>query len=345
MLRFELNCLDREQEEEMRQLILAAALTATMGWAGEAQERLPDVASGLAVPQNKGYAVERIGDGLYFVTDGFYTTMFMTTGAGTIVVDAPPTLGEKMIAAVRETTEEPIRWVIYSHAHADHIGAAGIYPKDATIIAHSATAARLARANDPGRPVPYGTFVGGKPVPMPTVTFDNDYELKAGNGTLMLSYRGSDHMPGNIYIFAPQQRVLMQVDVIFPGWTPFKDLAIAEDILGYVKSHDTILSYPFEKMVTGHWSRTATRQDVETQRDYIHDIEKNAATALKSVDFYGLAGRVGTQNLARLFDTYLSEVARKCADLTLDAWQDRLGGVEVWTQGHCGQVINALRVD
>jgi hypothetical protein len=56
-------------------------------------------------------------------------------------------------------------------------------------------------------------------------------------------------------------------------------------------------------MVTGHWNRYATPRDVETQRDYIHDIERNAATAHKSVDFYGIAGRISTQNLARLFDT------------------------------------------
>ena len=98
-------------------------------------------------------------------------------------------------------------------------------------------------------------------------------------------------------------------------------------------------------MVTGHWNRYATRQDVETQRDYIHDIERNAVAALKSVDFYGVASRIGTQNLARLFDTYLNEVAQKCADATVENWKARLAGVDVWTNRHCQQIINALRVD
>jgi len=269
----------------------------------------------------------------------------MTTGAGTIVVDAPPSLGDKMLRAVRDVTNEPIRWVVYSHSHADHIGAAGIYPKDAIYIAHKETLARLERANDPRRAAPYGAFVGGQAVPLPTVTFDDQYELKVGNQSLTLSYRGNNHEPGNIYIYAPRQRVLMQVDVIFPGWTPFIDLALAEDITGYIKAHDVILSFPFDKMVTGHWNRYATRQDAETQRDYIHDIERNAVAALKSVDFYGVASRLGTQNLARLFDTYLNEVAQKCADATVENWKARLAGVEVWTSRHCQQIINALRVD
>ena len=329
----------------MRCAICGIILAVVMGHPALGQASLPDAARGMVVPQNKGYAVERIGEGLHLVTDGFYTTMFMTTGEGTIVVDAPPSLGDKMLQAIQDITNEPIKWVVYSHSHADHIGAASMYPKEAIYIAHKETLARLQRTNDTGRVAPYGAFVGGKPVPLPTVTFDDQYELKLGNQSLMLSYRGNNHEPGNIYIYAAQQRVLMQVDVIFPGWTPFKDLAIAEDVTGYIKAHDVILSFPFDKMVTGHWNRYATRQDVETQRDYIHDIEHNAATALKSVDFYGIASRVGTQNLARLFDTYLNEVAQKCADLTLETWKARLAGVEVWTNRHCQQIINALRVD
>ena len=47
---------------------------------------------------------------------------------GVIVVDAPPSIGENILAAIAEVTDEPITHVIYSHSHADHIGAAGIYP-------------------------------------------------------------------------------------------------------------------------------------------------------------------------------------------------------------------------
>jgi hypothetical protein len=59
----------------------------------------------------------------------------------------------------------------------------------------------------------------------------------------------------------------------------------------------------------------------------------------------GVANRLGTQNLARLFDTYLNELAQKCADATVENWKARLAGVEVWTSRHCQQIINALRVD
>src|SRR5258708_863455 len=269
-------------EDVMRCAIWGTMLAVVMGHSAMGQAALPDVARGIAVPANKGYAVEQIGEGLYLVTDGFYTTLFMTTGVRTIVVDARPSLRDKLLRALRHATSEPIRGAVSSDSDADHIGAAGMYPKEAMYVAHKETLARLERTNDIGRVAPYGAFVGGQAVPLPTVTFDDQYELKVGNQSLTLSYRGNNHEPGNIYIYAPRQRVLMQVDVIFPGWTPFKDLAIAEDVTGYIKAHDGILSFPFDKMVTRHLNPYATRQDVETQRGYIHDIESDRGTVSRA---------------------------------------------------------------
>jgi len=306
---------------------------------------LPDAARGVAIPEDKGYFVEEISDGLYWVTEGAYTMMFLTTGMGVIVVDAPPTIGEKILKAISEVTDEPITHVIYSHSHADHIAAASIYPKDAKYIAHEDTRAQLARENKPARRFPFGAFVGGSPVPLPTGTFKNSYTLKVGTQVLELAYHGDDHDPGNIYIYAPRQKVLMKIDIIFPGWTPFKGLAIAEDVPGYFKAHDVILSYDFDNLVSGHWGRLATREDVTVQKEYMRDIEANAAKALQTVDFYAIAEKTGYENFALLFDTYLDAVTQKCADLTEPDWVARLGGADIWTFDHCYEVLESLRVD
>lgn len=227
---------------------------------------VPDAAKGVQIAPDKGYYVKEIADGLYWVTEGAYTSMFLTTGQGVIVVDAPPTIGDKLLKAIAEVTDEPITHVIYSHSHADHISAAGLYPATATYIAHEDTKARLERMSDPNRPAPYGVFVGGSAVPLPTVTFADSYTLKVGNQTLELAYRGDDHEPGNIYVYAPKQKVLLKIDIVFPGWTPFIDLAVSEDTLGYLKAHDIILSYDFDWLVSGHFGRLATREDVEVQK-------------------------------------------------------------------------------
>ena len=80
-------------------------------------------AIGPAIPPEKGYVVEEIRGGLYWVTDGSYNTMFMVTDEGVVVIDAPPSIGANYLKAIAEVTDKPINYVIYSHSHLDHIGA------------------------------------------------------------------------------------------------------------------------------------------------------------------------------------------------------------------------------
>lgn len=308
---------------------------------------VPDSAQGPAIPQDKGYLVEEISDGLYWVTEGAYQVMFLTTGEGVIVVDAPPSIGQNVLAAIAEVTDEPITHVVYSHSHADHIGAAGMYPADATYIAHAAAAAQLAEtaANDPDRAPPFGAFLGGGPVPLPTETFTDSYTLEVGDQTLELVYGGINHDPGNIFVYAPKQKVLMLVDVVFPGWVPFKDLALADDVLGYIQAHDQALVFDFDTFIGGHLTRLGTREDVEIAREYVLDVEASAANALQTVDFMAIGQETGFSNPWLLFDTYLDAVAQACADEVVPNWMGRLGGADVFTIDHCWTMMEGLRVE
>jgi glyoxylase-like metal-dependent hydrolase (beta-lactamase superfamily II) len=307
---------------------------------------VPKVAFGPEIPQDKGYLVEEIRDGLYWVTEGAYQIIFLTTGEGVIVVDAPPTIGQNILKAIGDVTSEPITHIIYSHTHADHIGAASLYPSDAIYITHEDTASQLtARMNDPNRPHPFGMFLGGSTVPLPTVTFSDSFTLNVGNQTLELEYRGANHEPGNIFIYAPKQKVLMLVDVIFPGWVPFKSLALAEDVPGFIQAHDEVLSFDFDTFVGGHLNRLGTRQDVELQKEYILDVQTNAAQALQTVDFFAIAQETGFENPWVLFDRYLDAVTQEATDLTVPKWVGRLGGADIFTYDHCFVMIESLRID
>ena len=196
-------------------LSILAIITISLSTSIFAQEnqtkttQLPEAAKGPAIP-TKGYLVEEIRDGLYWVTDGAYNTMFLVTDEGVVAVDAPPTIGNNYLKAIAEVTTKPVTYVIYSHAHIDHIGTAGIFPKNATFIAQQETAAELQRAKSVAK---NASMVP----PIPTITFSKNYTLQIGNQTLKLDYYGVNHLPGNIFIYAPKQKVLMLVDIIFPG--------------------------------------------------------------------------------------------------------------------------------
>ncbi len=293
---------------------------------------LPETAKGPQIDFSKGYLVEEIKDGLYWVTDGAYNTIFLTTGEGVIVVDAPPSIGENYLNAIAEVTEEPITHVIYSHTHIDHIGAASIFPDDAIIISHKDVALELEQRNDPNRPIP-------------EVTFDDEYLLEVGNQSLELKYDGPMHVPGNIFIYAPQQKVLMVVDVIFPGWTPFKDLAMAQDVPAFLDAHDKILEYDFDTYVGGHLTRLGTTEDVKIQQEYFQDIEENAAIANQQVSFMEIGQEVGFENPWLVFQIYADTISQQCTDATVPDWIDRLGGVDLFTYDHCWKISESQRID
>ena len=61
----------------------------------------------------------------------------------------------------------------------------------------------------------------------------------------------------------------MVVDVVYPGWVPFKSFAEAKDVGRYIEAHDQILEYDFEHFVGGHLTRLGTRQDVEIAKEYV----------------------------------------------------------------------------
>lgn len=293
---------------------------------------VPDSALGPQIDFSKGYLVEEISNGLFWVTEGAYQAMFLVTGEGVIVVDAPPSIGSNLLKAIEEVTDQPITHVIYSHTHNDHIGSASMFPEDATIISHKWTAEKLQLRNDPNRPVP-------------SVTFEDTYTLEVGNQTLELEYHGPMHESGNIFIYAPQQKVLMVVDVIFPGWVPFKDLALAENVPFFIHAHDKILEYDFETFIGGHLTRLGTPEDVQIQKEYFDDVQRNAAIANTQVDFMEIAQEVGFENLWLVFQIYADTITQQCTDETVPKWIDRLGGADLFTYDHCWKVSESQRID
>lgn len=302
--------------------------------------QIPETAKGPTIPSEKGYLVQEIGNQLYSVSDGSYNTMFMITDKGVIAVDAPPSLGANYLKAIAEVTDKPITHVIYSHAHIDHIGAANIFPENATFVAQQETANELQRAMN----VAANTSMVP---PVPTITFSNNMTLQLGNQTLQLDYYGNNHLPGNIFIYAPQQKVLMLVDIIFPGWIPFPYLAIAKDTAGFIEAHDIALNnYDFDTIVAGHLTRLGTRADVEVQREFVMDLEKAAGKANQEVLFSEIASQVGRfDNPWLIFTNYIDAVNENCEQTMLPKWKSNLGGAEIFMSTHCFTMTESGRVD
>ena len=294
--------------------------------------------------QSKGFFTREIRDGIYLLTEGWYHTLVIPTSEGTIVIDAPPSIspdfvtGGNLMNGVQEITDTPISHVIYTHHHYDHIGGAHVYPSDGVkVIAQEQTADLLKQANDPDRPVP-------------THTWKDEHSLTLGGQTLQFSYRGNIHCNGNSFIYLPDQKILMVIDVIFPGWVPFSSLAMCSDMRGFLRGHDEVLSYDFDHLVSGHLTRLGKREDVHIQKEYFNDLQVAGRKYLGErfggeTNFYQIGMEMGFENAWAVFDAYLNTVAQKTADEVTPKWIGKLAAVDVFTYSHAFEVIERMRVD
>ena|GEM_PF-287124 len=291
---------------------------------------IPESARGPAIDPRKGYRIEALARDLYMVTEGVYQAMFLVYEQGVVLVDAPPSLARFLPGAIAEITKKPVTHLIYSHAHPDHIGGASTIPGPVTIIAQAETKRLLTRAGDPHRP-------------LPTLTFGDSYELKVGSERLQLSYFGTNHQPGNIFVYAPHQKTLMLVDVVFPGWMPWRRLVEAEDVPGFYAAVEKVKTFDFVTLVSGHVSRTGTRADVERQSAFMADLKAAGARALQTTEpRVGMAASDLTNPYA-VFDNYLDRAAIGCVNELTPKWAHELAAFEVFIWDQCYAIQTSIQ--
>jgi glyoxylase-like metal-dependent hydrolase (beta-lactamase superfamily II) len=293
---------------------------------------VPDSAKGPAIDPARGYRTQKLGEGLHMITDGAYQSMSMTYEDGVVVVDAPPSYASRIRTAIDEVSDKPITHLIYSHAHNDHIGGAKSLGGQPIIVAHAETNRLLRRDNDPNRP-------------LATVTFDDRYRLSVGTQVLELSYHGNAHLPGNIFIYAPKQRTLMVIDVIFPGWMPWRRFAVAQDVPGYFEQVKRINGWDFDTLVGGHVARTGTRADVATQLAFMEDLKAAAQAALKKVTPGEGLNPANQGNPWAVFDHYIDRVVVGCMNEMIPKWSTKLAAFDVYIWDQCYSMEQSLRID
>src|SRR5688500_2766918 len=293
---------------------------------------IPDFAKGPDLDPAKGYRTQKLGAGLHMITDGAYQSMFMTYEGGAVVIDAPPSYASHIPEAIAEGTDKPITHLVYRHYHVDHIAGAQSADGRPVISAQKEPNRLLARDNDPHRP-------------LATVTFDDEYRLSVGSQVLELSYHGTAHAPGNIFIYARKQRTLMVVDVIFPGWMPWRRLALAQDVpalFGQVKEID---NWDFDTFVGGHVQRTGTHADVALQLAFMEDLKAAAQSALKTTTPGEGLNAADRDNPWALYDHYIDRVVVGCVNALTPKWSARLAAYDVYIWDQCYAMEQSLRID
>src|ERR1700694_5980920 len=304
-------------------------------------DNLPDYApapqSALGPTLNEqGYYVGRVERNIYWITDGTYQCAFLTTSDGVVVLDAPPTIGNNIQRAVDEIASangvsNKVNYLIYSHHHADHVGASSLFDKNVTRIGHEETRRLLLRDDDPARPPNEETF-------------QDNRTLEIGGEDINLARPGANHTPHNIFTHLPDHETLMLVDLVNPGWAPVYLANLTEDIPGYVAVHANALAYPWKHYIGGHMGRLGTRDDVTLHQQYMADIAESCRKTIDSVDLTPYFVKYG-ENLWAAFKGGLDEMARTAAAPVIEKYTGVLAAADVFTESTTFQVMQSIRLD
>jgi len=165
-------------------LALAAALcvhVAAQSSAGDSQEDLQKYAPVLPSVKAQFWKIDPKLDmrskaseeAVYVISDNMWQSAFLVTDEGVIVFDAPASFGQSIPSAISQVTDQPIKVLVYSHVHKDHIGGSAAFKsvKDLKIVALDTVSDFLKRNERSGSIVTQRNFqtakkltLGGKTV-------------------------------------------------------------------------------------------------------------------------------------------------------------------------------------
>lgn len=154
---------------------------------------------------------------------------FVVTGEGVVVFDAlgTPSLAYKLLKLIREVTDEPIKQVITSHYHADHIYGLQVFDDlGAEIVAPAGVSRYIesdaAKERLEERQFSLDPWVNEDThVVIPDRLVSEGLQFKLGEVSFTVSYIGAAHSDADQTMFIEPDKVLFSGDIIFEGRIPF----------------------------------------------------------------------------------------------------------------------------
>ena len=215
----------------------------------------PRTSAQSSTPDNE---ITTLADDVYLFRHRFHQSIFITTPKGVIVTDPINSDAAAWLKAeITKLTDQPVRYVIYSHHHNDHITGGSVFADTALFISQVAARPKILQAADPQTPVPNLTFI------------DRMF-IDLGGKHVELIYTGRNHSDNSLVVLLPQSKLLFAVDFI-----PVETVAYRALPDGYpddwIDSLRQVESLEFDTLVPGH-GKIGRKEHVQRFRGYLEDL-------------------------------------------------------------------------
>lgn len=211
-------------------------------------------AAGAAAQDPPKRALEQVSGDLYRFQNNFHYSAVLVTPEGVIATDPiNAEAAEWLKGELASRFGKEVKYLVYSHDHADHSSGGEVFADTAIVVAHENAKA---------------TILGEKrPTAVPDLTFSDEMTIELGGKVVELSYLGRSHSDNLIVMNFPEERALFTVDFISVKRLPYRDLSDAY-FPDWIEAVKQVEAMDFDILMPGH-GPLGNKEDAADHRRYL----------------------------------------------------------------------------
>ena len=242
----------------------------------------------------KPLSIDQVGSGIYVhsgeialmsgANDGAIANVGFVVGAkGVAVIDTGGSVreGRRLLSAIRQITDEPVLYVINTHAHPDHVfGNAAFLPPAVFVGSHNLPRRIMERGPyylKSFRPA-MGSLLDEVRILPPSVTVDDELQLDLGDRMLTLRAWRASHSDSDLTVFDERTGILFAGDLVFLRHIQVLDGSIR----GWLKTINELARLPAKSVVPGHGPPSAPwPAALDPEKTYLERLQSDCRDLIK----------------------------------------------------------------